>query len=345
MKILIAGLGSIGQRHARNLRGLLGAKLQLLGFRSRGLSHVINPDLTINPNAELETEYQIEIYHDFSAALHQKPNAVFICTPNSMHMPFALAAARAGCHLFIEKPLSHDLTGVPELIDLVENKGLVCLVGYQLRFHPGLSLVKRLLAEEAIGPIISLHLEFGEYLPGWHKYEDYRAYHAARKDQGGGVLLSQIHDLDYVYSLFGLPERVFALGGKASKLEIDVEDTADILMQFNISGKTVPAHIHQDYLQRPPVRRCELVGLNGKIIWDYYGQQVCVHRVEQGISETYNFERFDRNQMFIDELQHFIACLAGTETPRVNIHDGVNSLKMALAAKQSLETGKVQELA
>jgi predicted dehydrogenase len=345
MKILIAGLGSIGQRHARNLRLLCGRDLELITYRTRGLPQVITPDLKIKTDASIESEYGFRSYASLEEALAQRPDAVFICNPNSMHLPLALTAARAGCHLFIEKPLSHNLEGVAELIDLIEEKGLVCLVGYQLRFHPGLKIVKSLLASGVIGHLISVRMAFGEYIPHWHKYEDYRQYHAARQDQGGGVILSQIHDLDFIYALFGLPRRVFALGGKLSSLEVDVEDTASILMDYQIAGRPVPIHVSQDYVQRPPVRRCDIVGDSGAITWDYYNLLVQVERPEEGVSETHRFDRFDRNQLFLDELTHFLNCLQGLETPVVNIHDGANSLKMALAAKESLATGQIVALA
>ncbi|MEW6657710.1 MAG: Gfo/Idh/MocA family oxidoreductase [Thermodesulfobacteriota bacterium] len=344
MKILIAGLGSIGQRHARNLRLLCGRDLELITYRTRGLPQVITPDLKIKPDATIESEYHFRTYAHLEEALAQKPDAVMVCNPNSMHLPLALAAAQAGCHLFIEKPLSHNLEGVAALTDLIEKKRLVCLVGYQLRFHPGLKIVKSLLDSGAIGHTISVRMVFGEYIPHWHQYEDYRQYHAARQDQGGGVILSQIHDLDFIYALFGLPRRVFALGGKLSSLEVDVEDTASILMDFLVAGRPVPIHVSQDYVQRPPVRRCDIVGDSGTITWDYYNLMVQVERPREGISETYRFDRFDRNQLFLDELRHFLNCLQGLETPVVNIHDGANSLKMALAAKESLATGRIVTL-
>ena len=100
-----------------------------------------------------------------------------------------------------------------------------------MRFHPCLQRLHELVQEKKVGRILSVRAEIGEYLPGWHTYEDYRQMYASRQDLGGGVILSQIHELDYLYWLFGLPRSVYALGGHLSRLEIDVEDTADILME------------------------------------------------------------------------------------------------------------------
>jgi len=283
LKILIAGLGSIGQRHARNLRTLLGDDLELLAYRVRRASRVIDLDLTARPG-DPEAEYGIRSFDDLDEALAEQPDAAFVTNPSAFHVPVALAAARAGCHLFVEKPLSHSQAGVEELTRAVEERALVCLVGYQLRFHPGFRLLAELVSDGAVGTVLAAHFEFGEHLPGWHPWEDYHEAGAGRADQGGGVVLAQIHDLDLAYALFGVPRRVFAVGGKRSSLEIDVEDTIDILLDC----EGIAVHLHQDVLQKPPTRRYEVVGEDGKIVWDYYAQSVVRSRAD-GSRETTSF--------------------------------------------------------
>src|SRR5512133_1494007 len=137
LKVLFAGLGSIGQRHVRNLRAVLGDQVTILAYRSRGQSPVLNPDMTVRPGATLEDTYQIRSFSNLDDALNEGPDAVFITNPNTLHLPVALAAARAGCHLFIEKPIAESLGGLDELVSLVEQKNLVAFVAYQFRFHPG----------------------------------------------------------------------------------------------------------------------------------------------------------------------------------------------------------------
>src|SRR6185295_18854023 len=97
---------------------------------------------------------------------------------------------------------------------------------------------------------------------------DYRTMHVSRRELGGGVLLSQIHDLDSVYALLGTPRRLFAVGGHLSDLDIDVEDTASLLMEAVVDGRPVPVHVHQDYLQRPARRTYEVFGDEGRISVD-----------------------------------------------------------------------------
>jgi predicted dehydrogenase len=344
LKVLFCGLGSIGQRHLRNLRRLLGDGVEILAFRGRGRSPVLNPDMTVRAGADLETTYGIRPFTDLKAALAERPEAVFVTNPNSLHMPVALAAARAGCHLFIEKPVSHTAEGVDELIDLVERKGLVALVAYQFRFHPGMRMIKSWIDSGRLGHLAGAHLVNGEYLPDWHPYEDYRETHSARREWGGGCLRIQIHELDYALWLFGMPRTVFCVGGHLSRLEVDVEDSVDLLLRCEDAGRPVPIHIHLDYLQRPPQRTCEVMGDAGKARYDYYANQVTFHDLATRTEETRRFADFDRNQMFIDEVDHFLACIRGRERPMVDLREGYRSLKVTLAADASLRTGRSVEV-
>ena len=237
MKFLMIGLGGIGQRHLRNLRALAGPSAEVLAYRVRRQTHVLTDQLQIENQAGLEEKYAVRLHTDLDAALAEQPAAALICNPSSLHVPVALKAAAAGCHLLLEKPLSHNLEGVDELIGVMAGKGLVGLVAYQMRFHPCLRRLRELLAAGAVGRIVAVRAEVGEYLPGWHPYEDYRQMYASRAELGGGVVLSQIHELDYLYWLFGMPRRVMAMGGHLSSLEIDVEDTASILMECVVDGR------------------------------------------------------------------------------------------------------------
>jgi predicted dehydrogenase len=156
--------------------------------------------------------------------------------------------------------------------------------------------------------------------------------------------------MDYLYWLFGLPRSVYALGGHLSRLEVDVEDTADILMNFAVDGHPVPVSLHEDYLQRPPSRGCAVIGDAGKILLDFPSLTVTVFDGEGKQVESSSFKDFQRNQMFLDELTHFLnlPLPMGEDrvnaTPLVHLRDAAQSLRMALAAKESLATGKVIEL-
>ena len=135
--------------------------------------------------------------------------------------------------------------------------------------------------------------EVGEYLPDWHPWEDYRQSYASRKELGGGALLVQIHEMDYLYWLFGKPSRIYAVGGQLSSLEVDVEDTVSTLM--DCAG--VPVHLQQDFVQRPSRRTLLIVGNEGKIFVDFNALSLQVHRGSGEIVENRVWQGFDRNQL------------------------------------------------
>jgi predicted dehydrogenase len=340
----VAGVGSIGQCHIRNLRARLGDRVEILAYRVRGQNYILSETLQIESADGVDTIYDLQTFDSLDKALEKRPDAVFVCNPTSLHLQVALDSARAGCHLLIEKPLSNTYDGVGELIDLVERNNLVAMVGYQMRFHPGLQRVRTLLDQRVIGHVLSVQVEVAEHLPDAHPYEDYRQSYAARSDLGGGVILSYIHELDYVYWLFGLPLRVFAAGGHLSTLELDVEDTADITMQCLVDGESVPVHVHQDFVQRPPRRTCRVIGDAGAIMLDFAASTLTIVDSDGRQREHREFDGLSRNQLFVNELDHFLGCLARQQEPVVTVRDGAQSLRMALAARESLATGTVVEL-
>jgi predicted dehydrogenase len=160
MKFLIAGLGSIGRRHLRNLLAL--------GERDILLYRTHRSTLPDDEFAGLPVET------DLSTALASGVGAVIISNPTALHLEVAIPAAQAGCHLLIEKPISHSLDGIQQLQLAAKASGTRTLVGFQFRFHPGLQRIAQLLQEGAIGKPVSARAFWGEYLPGWHPWEDYR---------------------------------------------------------------------------------------------------------------------------------------------------------------------------
>jgi predicted dehydrogenase len=344
MKVLMIGLGGIGQRHLRNLRALLGDDVNIIAYRVRKLSGVITPSLQIDTDRDVEREYNLRVFSDLESALAEKPDIAFICNPSSLHIPVALACVQAGCDLFVEKPLSDGMAGLPELQAWVEKHARIVMVGYQLRFHPCFLRMREIVGKGLLGNLLAVRATVGEYLPGWHRYEDYRQGYAARTDLGGGVILSQIHEFDYLYSLFGKARRLFSIGGHWSNLEIDVEDVASTLMQCEFAGRPLPVHLQQDYLQRPPQRQCEVIGDAGKAILDFPTLSVTRYGVEGTVADRFTCDQLDRNQLFILEMQHFLECVKTRSKPVVDLGEGVWSLKLALAAKESIATGRAVEL-
>ncbi len=333
MKILFVGLGGAGQRHLRILSELLGDKAEYIAYRARGRSPVITKSFKLDESQTVEERYGITSYNNLDEAVSQKPDVAIISNPTSEHVKVALPLARAGCSLFVEKPLSHLMDNVPELIDTAKKNSPVAYVGYMMRFHPCIRFMHKTLKEDKLGKILSSQLEVASFMPSWHLYEDYRQLYAARKDLGGGVVLTESHEFDYLYWFFGMPKRVFAVGGKLSSYEMDVEDTADILLDYGF-----PVNLHMCFVQQPPSRLCQINGTKGALRWDG-SNKIGLYDASKKEWEYRTFEDFEREDMFVSQLKHFLACLEGKEKPLISLDDGMNSLRIALSAKKSMESG------
>ena len=279
---------------------------------------------------------EIKIYYNFNEAIDDfKPDAVFITNPNSKHMETALLAARLGQNLFIEKPLSHNRDGLEELKALAEKKNLKIMIGYNLRWHPLLIKMKKIVKDGEIGQPISANIEMGENIEDWHPWEDYRQTCAAYKDGGGGAVLCFSHDIDYLYWFFGMPEKIQAVGGKITPLGGDAEDMIKALLEYK--DKFIVS-LHLDYWQRPPKRFFEIIGTKGKITWDYYAKNLTlISRDNNNAPAVYSVpDNFDRNDMFMDETNDFIAALGNKSKVPLPLREGMDVLEISLGIKKQI---------
>ena len=324
MKFLVAGFGSIGRRHFRNLLEL-GEKDIVLYRTNRS---------TI-PVDELQG-FPVET--SLVAALAHKPDAVIISNPTGLHLEVAIPAAELGCSIMMEKPISGSLDGTQRLAQALQAGGGRLLMGYQFRFHPGLNKIKALLAEGAIGEPLSARAHWGEYLPGWHPWEDYRQSYAARADLGGGVIGTLSHPLDYLRWLLGEVTALWGFSGKISNLEISVEDVAEIGLRFE-SGTL--GSVHLNYFQRPGVHRLEILGSQGTLRWDNSDGAARLLLPDQPEAVFAPPEGFERNHLFLDEMRHFIRVAAGSEAPICSLEDGIKDMELVAAAHASARAGQV----
>ena len=328
MKFLIAGLGSIGRRHFRNLLALGEKDIVLLRSHHATLS-----------DDEL-AGYPVETNLDESLRKH-KPEAVIISNPTSLHLDVAIPSAEAGCSILMEKPISNSLERVEQLESGLRKGGGHLLVGFQFRFHPTLQKAAQLLKDNAIGRPLSFHAHWGEYLPNWHPWEDYKQGYAARSDLGGGVILTLTHPLDYLRMLLGEVDSLWGFTS-TSNLGLEVEDAAEIGLKMK-NGAV--GSVHLDYNQQPPGHRWEIVGSNGTMKWDNASGNLEVYSVEKKDWVVYPPPRgFERNVMFVEELKHFIAMARKKELPLCTLEDGKQALRLALAAHESNEKRSLVKL-
>lgn len=322
MKFLIAGYGSIGRRHLNNLIAL-GEKDVLL-YRTH---HSTLPEAEI---ADIPVETSL------AAALAHKPDAVIVANPTALHLEVAIPAAKAGCSIMMEKPISHQVEGIEQLKSALARGGGRFLTGFQFRFNPGLTRVKEWLEQGKIGTVVYAHVCWGEYLPAWHPWEDYRKSYTSRADLGGGVVNTLSHPLDYLRWLLGEIVEVGAVTSNKG-LGLEVEDTADIELRFENGAL---GNVHLDYLQRPPEHTLKIAGTEGTILWDNATTTARLYRAdEEKWQEVPPLAGFERNAMFLAEMSHFIRVVKGEESALCTLDDGIAALELARAVYQSAQDG------
>lgn len=334
MKFLICGIGSIGQRHYRNLKEL-GHDLAV--FRGRGVNTAFIESFL---KEQADAGSPVCSFSNLEEALNTfKPDALFATNPTSAHLDVVLPAARSGIHLFIEKPISHSMERIEELEKLAEEKKLKVMIGYNLRFHPLLRKMKSLFDEGKIGKPLAAHVEVGECVADFHPWEDYRESYIIYEKGGGGAVLSFSHDIDYLYWFLGAPKKIHAIGGKMTPLAGDADDMTKTIMEF---PNGAIASLHIDYWQRPYRRLFELIGTEGKLVWDYMGETLSFYpRMQEQTASVWGVpDGFERNQMFLDEASYFIDLIAGKVEPFSGLEDGMAVLKLANEIRSQIKPYK-----
>jgi predicted dehydrogenase len=312
--ILVIGLGSIGRRHLNNLISL-GAE-----------------DISVVTSKEIKDDYpNVKVYRSLNEALSKgHPKWVWICTPTAFHEESLIPLLKNNiANIYLEKPVSHSDDNLENLISIAEQSKSRIGVGYDIRFDPGISKVKQLIADNTIGNLINVNAYVGQYLPDWRPHEDYRSGMSAQKVTGGGVMLDLIHELDYLNFICGETKSVACNYVHSGSLEIETEDSADILIRYK---NGVSGVIHLDYLQRILRRYCTFTGSNGTIHLDLAKREI--HwTTEEAKMIMYSYSTHDRNDRFLDITKAFIS---GDESV-CSLKEGIHSLKQVLAAKKSSE--------
>lgn len=326
MKILVVGYGSIGKRHIKNL-------LQIPKIEILVLTQHKSTDTLLK---------KCSVFHNLENCISEKPIAAIIANNTSEHIDMALKLAKEGINLFIEKPLSNDLRNIQKLSKIVKTKKLTTMIGCNLRFHPCIKKIKQLIDNNAIGKIFSVQVESGSYLPDWHPDENYSKSYAARKDLGGGVVLTCIHEIDYLYWIFGMPKSLLSRNGKYSDLKIDSEDLSISIIHF---PKNFLAELHLDYFQQPEIRRCKIIGKKGTLMWESTSNSVKMYDPNRNHwSVKLKINNFKKNDMYVDEIKHFLNCIKQRKQTINPLYEGIRTLRIALSIKKSSKTGRLTKI-
>ncbi len=328
--ILIVGLGSIGRRHARV-------------FKAAGIENIAGADLRQDRLDQAREEIGLtDLSTDYAELLgKQKFDAALITLPTAYHPPAIMAAAEAGCHLFIEKPVAADQTGLDEVEALISKKGLLAYTAYCYRFSRPAERMKEIVDSGRLGRILCARLKISTYLPDWHPWEDYRDFYMAKLDQGGGARLDESHGIDLLRWMFGEVSSVFALVDKVSDLEIDADDLTVMTLRF-ANGTIGEAHF--DLLGRTARIDAEFIGSEGTLLWDRISGKIEIYDAATKEWELEDFGTDSFVQSYDRQAAHFIDCVRNGTTPRTTLADGRKTLAVLIAALESSKTGRLVEL-
>lgn len=319
MKGLVIGGGSIGARHLRNLENLRVTCLAL-----------------VEPDEQRRTELRgaaphIAMFPVLEEGLDWGPDFVVVASPTHLHVAHALAAAQHGCALFVEKPVSYALDGLVELCGVVDERKLTTMVGCNLRFHPGPATVKRLLDQGAVGALIAARFQTGSYLPAWRSRPDYHNSYSA-SPVWGGAILDCIHEIDLALWYFGSATVVGAAHLQATSIGLAAEGLAEMILHHD-SG--VLSNVHLNFVQRDYRRTCQVIGSEGTIYWDFAERLVRVYGPDGQLTQSHSEpDGWPVNQMYVDEMQHFLRAVQDGVPTCNSIEGGLAALKVALAVKQ-----------
>ena len=325
MNVLFLGLGSAGQRHLKNLKLILGDELIPSTVSTKKFKPAISEDLKNITQSNVYEKYGLKIFCSSKEAFRNNPDLTIISTPSIFHFANCKEALEAKSHVFIEKPVVLKASEINILEEIAKKNKIKISVSFQMRFTPWIKFIKNLVQSNVYGNPVYISSIISEYLPDWHPYEDYRVSYAAKKKLGGGVVITQIHELDYLYYILGNLNFHSGICEKNSLLEIDVEDIGISILTSKYKDKIIPISLIQSYVGNPKKRELIIQFSNAKLLCDLSSGKVIIHENNNIIIKEFEFER---NQSFLEQMRIFINSLKN------DIKDAPVTLK---EAKVSLE--------
>jgi len=326
---VVIGCGSIGQRHIRNLKKI-GIKSIMALRTKKGFHQALPSDLAV-----------IE-FDNWDDICKRKPDIAIISNPTSLHLSTAIQVLPFVKGVFMEKPLSNSLDGVDKLTSLIKKNNTVFFMGHNLVFHPIFMNIKKFVNSNDVGNIINLQCQAGHWLPDWHPYEDYKKSYFAKKELGGGVALTLIHEIHMAIELAGKPQEV--VGMKSDSASLDIEKNIDIISDIMIRHKSgCVIQIHLDYIQNPFHRSGLITFEKGWISYDFSTQQLLAQKFDDKAPIVlWNDKNYDANDMYVKQLKCFIEYVEeGRVKHQHDIDCGIESLWIVEAYFNSEKQKKI----
>ncbi len=309
LKVCFVGIGSIAKRHIRNLKLVCEKKdisLHIDVLRHNPQCNDLEKDIEAVIN---KTYFSIDdVPADYDIA--------FITNPTQCHIGTLKVFNNKAKHFFVEKPVT-SVDAIEELNVFDIKKESIYYVACPLRYSAVIQYIKKNIN---VDDIISVRSISSSYLPEWRPSCDYRKTYSAQKALGGGVSIDLIHEWDYLTYLFGMPEKINFMSGKKSDLEIDSDDYAIYIAEYQ--NKIVEVHL--DYFGRAAIREILLLTKEDTIIGDLVNNKISFLKAKEEIDFAEQ-----RNQYQIREIEHFINLVTGKEKQdRSDIIHALKTLKL-----------------
>lgn len=297
--VLFIGLGGAGQRHLRVLRKIL-PETKFIAYRKKKKTPLLKSNFEIDHENTIENKYNIKIFNNLKNAYLQKPELTVISTPTSNHYKDCLMAIKNKSSIIVEKPCCLSTKEIDNLSKLLKNNNLSFFTSYQRRYHPIVREIRSLLKKKKIGNIISVNFNTLSDVRKWHPYENYMNLYALNKKLGGGVLNTEIHEIDLANWLFGKPLNIFYKKKKISNLEIDVEDTINVLAFY----KELEVSFSISFLSNQNKRTLIIQGDEGEIFCDFNKQYLRITNLKGYVKKIK--KTIDNEKLFYIQNSDFI---------------------------------------
>lgn len=335
MNVLFWGLGGVGQRHLRNFHSITNGKHSYFTIGSYRQKSCISDALVLVPHSNLFDLFSFSFINSLSDLSSYKIDLSVVSTPSIFHYDHAKILLQHGSHLYLEKPAA---LSPEQIIDLIQIKNYLKLkvsVVSQFRYNPLINRIKSIISSHEYGLPLFAESVVSEYMPNWHPYEDYRTSYASNSSLGGGVVFTQIHEIDYLYYLFGKLQVIQSIGGKYSDLEIDVEDTCLSFLIPESTSYNFPIYLRQDYLGSPSKRYLFVQFANASILCDFISLTLTISSPNHSnIVEDYS--SIQRNQLFIDQFTDFINSIDSESSSFVSLEESLDVVTIASKIKHFL---------
>lgn len=303
-RVLFVGLGGAGQRHLRIFRSLL-PDIDFYAFRRNKKTPLLNSDFTVNTSTTIEDKYGVNLVDSLESCWNLKPDFVVVSTPTKFHSSLSIDASNHGVNVFVEKPGCVTLKEAQDMKETFIRNNTSLFVSFQRRFHPLVDVFKNKLSD--IGNIINIQVNVGSYVPSWHPYENYLDLYAFRKELGGGVVRTECHEIDLIVSMFGAPNNVYGRTSKQSSFDIDVEDTANFIFEYDSFSVT----FNISFVQNRQERIIKVNGQDGWIEYDLLEQRV----TENG--KNY-YDKINNDDLFLLQSQFYLNEFSKSDDSYIN---------------------------